>query len=398
MSKVFERNKPHLNVGTIGHVDHGKTTLTAAITKVASKKYGGDSLNYDQIDKTPEEKTRGITIAATVVEYLTEKFHISHVDCPGHRDFLKNFITGANNMDFAILLLDATQGAQPQTREHIILCHQMGIKQLVVFFNKMDAVSDPEMVELAEIEIQELLSGKFPDDTPIIKGSALKALEGDKEAEKSIEELIETIDKYAKLPIREVDKPFLIYVEDIFSITGRGTVATGKVEQGRVRIGDTVDVVTNGETIQTTVTGIEMFRKQLEVAEAGDNPGILLRGVKNNKKEIGRGSVVCAPGTVKPHQHCKVEVITLTQEEGGRSKPFGKGYRPQFYVKTVDMTGDIIGMWSSDGKERMAVNPGDHGVFEVKFINKMALAVGQKFSIREGGVTVGAGKVIEILD
>ena len=392
--QVFERTKPHVNIGTIGHVDHGKTTLTAAITTVLAKQGKAEARGYDQIDKAPEEKERGITIATTHVEYETENRHYAHVDCPGHADYVKNMITGAAQMDGAILVVSAADGPMPQTREHILLSRQVGVPYIVVFLNKVDMVDDEELLELVEMEVRDLLSEyDFPgDDVPVIKGSALKALEGDPEYEKAILELMEAVDTYIPTPEREVDKPFMMPVEDVFSITGRGTVATGRVERGRVKVGDVVEIVgLKEESTQTTVTGVEMFRKAMEYAEAGDNIGALLRGVA--REDVERGQVLAQPGSIKPHTKFKAQVYVLTKEEGGRHTPFFSNYRPQFYFRTTDVTGIIT---LPEGVEM--VMPGDNVEMTVELIAPVAIEEGTKFSIREGGRTVGAGSVSEIIE
>ena len=392
--QVFERTKPHVNIGTIGHVDHGKTTLTAAITTVLAKQGKAQAQAYDQIDKAPEEKERGITIATTHVEYETENRHYAHVDCPGHADYVKNMITGAAQMDGAILVVSAADGPMPQTREHILLSRQVGVPYIVVFLNKVDMVDDEELLELVEMEVRDLLSEyDFPgDEVPVIKGSALKALEGDPEYEKAILELMEAVDTYIPTPEREVDKPFMMPVEDVFSITGRGTVATGRVERGRVKVGDVVEIVgLRDESTQTTVTGVEMFRKAMEYAEAGDNIGALLRGVA--REDVERGQVLAQPGSIKPHTKFKAQVYVLTKEEGGRHTPFFSNYRPQFYFRTTDVTGIIT---LPEGVEM--VMPGDNVEMTVELIAPVAIEEGTKFSIREGGRTVGAGSVSEILE
>jgi len=391
----FERTKPHVNIGTIGHVDHGKTTLTAAITTVLAKKYGGTALAFDQIDKAPEERERGITIATSHVEYETANRHYAHVDCPGHADYVKNMITGAAQMDGAILVVSAADGPMPQTREHILLSRQVGVPYIVVFMNKCDMVEDEELLELVEMEIRDLLNEyQFPgDDTPIIRGSALRALE-DPEGEwaQKIIELFNVIDEYIPTPQRDVDKPFLMPVEDVFSITGRGTVATGRVERGTVKIGDEVEIIgLSDETKKTVVTGVEMFRKLLDSAEAGDNIGALLRGVE--RKDIERGQVLAKPGTVKPHTKFTAQVYVLTKEEGGRHKPFFAGYRPQFYFRTTDVTGVIH---LEEGTEM--VMPGDNVTVTVELISPIAIEEGTRFAIREGGRTVGAGAVSTIIE
>ncbi len=397
----FERNKPHVNIGTIGHVDHGKTTLTAAITMALAQVGGAEAMRYDQIDKAPEEKARGITINTAHVEYQTEKRHYAHVDCPGHADYVKNMITGAAQMDGAILVVSAADGPMPQTREHILLSRQVGVPYIVVFMNKTDQVDDPELLELVEMEIRELLNEyDFPgDDIPIIKGSALLALEAlmaGKDAKTTPEcqcifELMDAVDSYIPDPVRATDKPFLMPVEDVFSITGRGTVATGRVERGIVKMGDTVEIVGLTEEKRTTVvTGVEMFRKLLDFAEAGDNIGVLLRGVQRN--EIERGQVLAKPGTIHPHTHFMGQVYVLTKEEGGRHTPFFNGYRPQFYFRTTDVTGNIK---LPDGVEM--VMPGDNIDMEITLITPIACEEGLRFAIREGGRTVGSGVVIKIL-
>ncbi len=392
----FERNKPHVNVGTIGHVDHGKTTLTAAITKVLAETGGAKFVAYDQIDKAPEERERGITIATAHVEYETANRHYAHVDCPGHADYVKNMITGAAQMDGAILVVSAADGPMPQTREHILLARQVNVPSLVVYLNKVDQVDDEELLELVEVEVRDLLNEyKFPgDDIPVIKGSALKALEGDTSdiGAASILKLMEAVDSYIPEPQRDVDKPFLMPVEDVFTITGRGTVATGRIERGKVNSGDTVEIVgIVPESRKTVVTGIEMFRKTLDEGQAGDNAGLLLRGVE--KKDVLRGQVVVAPGTITPHTHFESEVYVLKKEEGGRHKPFVSGYRPQFYFRTTDVTGEIA---LKEGTEM--VMPGDNTTFIVKLINPIAMEEGVRFAIREGGRTIGAGVVTKIIE
>ena len=399
----FERNKVHVNVGTIGHVDHGKTTLTAAITMVLAKFGGATAMRYDEIDKAPEEKARGITINTAHVEYQTTKRHYAHVDCPGHADYVKNMITGAAQMDGAILVVSAADGPMPQTREHILLAHQVGVGYIIVFMNKTDMVDDPELLELVEMEVRELLSEyQFPgDDLPIVKGSALKALEyvtngGNDVANapecKCIFELMDAVDSYIPDPERATDKPFLMPVEDVFSITGRGTVATGRVERGTVKVQDTVEIVGLMEKARSVVvTGVEMFRKLLDYAEAGDNIGALLRGVQRN--EIERGQVLAKPGSIKPHTHYLGQVYVLTKEEGGRHTPFFNGYRPQFYFRTTDVTGNIK---LPDGVEM--VIPGDNIVMEITLITPIACEEGLRFAIREGGRTVGSGVVTKVLE
>ena len=394
MSKeTFNRNKEHVNVGTIGHVDHGKTTLTAAITSVLAKKGGAEAMKYDQIDKAPEEKARGITISTAHVEYETEKRHYAHVDCPGHADYVKNMITGAAQMDGAILVVSAADGPMPQTREHILLARQVGVPAIVVFLNKCDQVDDKELLDLVELEIRELLTEyKFPgNDIPIIKGSALKALEGDAEGEKAILELMAKVDEYIPCPERDVDKPFLMPVEDVFSISGRGTVATGRVERGIIKTGAEVEIVGIRDTKKTVVTGIEMFRKQLDEGRAGDNAGLLLRGIE--KTDIERGQVLSVPGSITPHKKFKCECYILKKEEGGRHTPFFKGYRPQFYFRTTDVTGSV-----QLPKDAEMVMPGDNVHLEVELIAPIAMEKGVRFAVREGGRTVGAGVVSEIVE
>jgi elongation factor Tu len=391
----FERTKPHVNVGTIGHVDHGKTTLTAAITAIQARKGLAQFTAYDQIDKAPEERERGITIATAHVEYESDKRHYAHVDCPGHADYVKNMITGAAQMDGAILVVSAADGPMPQTREHILLAKQVNVPYIVVFMNKVDMVDDPELLELVELEVRELLSSyDFPgDDTPIIKGSALKALEsGDPNSAdgKVIQELLTALDSYIPIPKREVDKPFLMPVEDVFSITGRGTVATGRIERGVIKVGEEVQLVGFGATKKTVVTGVEMFRKLLDQGEAGDNVGLLLRGIEKN--EIERGMVLAKPGSITPHTQFEAEVYVLTKEEGGRHTPFFKGYRPQFYFRTTDVTGSV----ELPGGVEM-VMPGDNVQMTIELITPIAMDEGLRFAIREGGRTVGAGVVTRIL-
>ena len=388
----FDRSKPHVNIGTIGHVDHGKTTLTAAITTVLAKKGFAQAQDYGSIDKAPEERERGITINTAHVEYETETRHYAHVDCPGHADYVKNMITGAAQMDGAILVVSAADGPMPQTREHILLSRQVGVPYIVVFLNKVDMVDDEELLELVEMEVRDLLSEyDFPgDDTPVISGSALRALEGDASYEEKILELMAAVDEYIPTPARDIDKPFMMPVEDVFSITGRGTVATGRVERGQVRVGDEVEIVgISEETSKTTVTGVEMFRKLLDYAEAGDNIGTLLRGV--TRDNIERGQVLSKPGTITPHTKFKAEVYVLTKEEGGRHTPFFSNYRPQFYFRTTDITGVCV---LPEGVEM--VMPGDNVTMEVELIHPVAIENGTKFSIREGGRTVGAGSVASI--
>ncbi|HTA15312.1 MAG TPA: elongation factor Tu [Solirubrobacteraceae bacterium] len=389
----FERDKPHVNVGTIGHIDHGKTTLTAAITTVLAEKMGGEARSFEEIDNAPEEKERGITIATSHVEYQTENRHYAHVDCPGHADYVKNMITGAAQMDGAILVVSAADGPMPQTREHILLARQVGVPYIVVFLNKADMVDDEELMELVEVEVRELLSEyDFPgDDIPFITGSALKALEGDEEYKGKIVELAAALDSYIPQPVRELDKPFLMPVEDVFTITGRGTVATGRVEQGIVNTGDTVEIVGVHDTTTTVVTGVEMFRKILDQGQAGDNVGCLLRGTK--REEIERGQVLCKPGSITPHTKFKAEVYILKKEEGGRHTPFFTGYRPQFYFRTTDVTGVAK---LPDGVEM--VMPGDNVQMEIELIQPIAMDQGLRFAIREGGRTVGSGVVSEIVE
>ena len=391
----FERRKPHVNVGTIGHIDHGKTTLTAAITLVLSKRGLSEFVPFDQIDKAPEEKERGITIATAHVEYETENRHYAHVDCPGHADYIKNMITGAAQMDGAILVVGADDGPMPQTREHILLARQVGVPAMVVYLNKVDMVDDPELLELVELEVRELLSKyEYPgDETPVIRGSALKALQsGDPESEdcRSILELMAAVDRFIPMPVRAVDKPFLMPVEDVFSITGRGTVGTGRVERGKVKMGDKVEIVGMGLHKPTVVTGVEMFRKILDYAEAGDNVGLLLRGVE--KEELERGMVISASGSVKPHTKFAGEIYVLKKDEGGRHTPFFNGYRPQFYFRTTDVTGNVK---LPDGVEM--VMPGDNITMEIELIMPIAMEEGLRFAIREGGRTVGAGVIGKIL-
>ena len=391
----FERTKPHVNVGTIGHVDHGKTTLTAAITITQAKKYGGEAVAFENIDKAPEERERGITIATAHVEYETEARHYAHVDCPGHADYVKNMITGAAQMDGAILVVSAADGPMPQTREHILLARQVNVPFIVVFMNKVDMVDDEELLELVELEVRELLSEyDFPgDDIPVVKGSALKALEAGGEGDDTacIAELMEAIDSYIPEPVRDIDKPFLMPVEDVFSITGRGTVATGRIERGIVKQGEEVAIVGMGEDRKTVVTGVEMFRKLLDEGRAGDNAGLLLRGV--GKDEIQRGQVLAKPGSITPHTKFKAEVYVLTKEEGGRHTPFFNGYRPQFYFRTTDVTGAAH---LPEGVEM--VMPGDNVQMEVELITPIAMDPELRFAIREGGRTVGAGVVTEIIE
>ncbi len=395
--ETFNRSKPHVNVGTIGHVDHGKTTLTSAITSVLSEQGLAQKKDYDSIDNAPEEKERGITINTAHVEYETKNRHYAHVDCPGHADYVKNMVTGAAQMDGAILVVAATDGPMPQTREHILLARQVGVPKIVVYMNKVDLVDDKEMLDLVEMEVRELLDKyKFDgENASVIKGSALKALEGEAEGKKSIEELMAAVDKDIPEPVRLVDQPFLMPVEDVFSITGRGTVATGRIERGVIKVGEGVELVgmqAPGEKpLTSTITGVEMFRKLLDRGEAGDNAGLLLRGIE--KDDIRRGMVICAPGSVKPHMKFKCEVYVLSKDEGGRHTPFFKGYRPQFYFRTTDVTGEVF---LPEGVEM--VMPGDNISLEVNLINPIAMEKGLRFAIREGGRTVGAGQVTEILD
>ncbi len=392
----FERKKPHVNIGTIGHIDHGKTTLTAAITKIAGLQGKGTFVDYDNIDKAPEEKERGITIATAHVEYETDKRHYAHVDCPGHADYIKNMITGAAQMDGAIIVVAATDGPMPQTREHILLARQVGVPYLIVFMNKCDQVDDPELLELVEMEMRELLSANgFPgDDVPVIRGSALNALHCDDpnapEAQ-CIKELLEACDNYIPDPVREIDKPFLMPIEDVFSISGRGTVVTGRVERGIIKVGDNVEIVGIKPTQTSTCTGVEMFRKLLDQGEAGDNIGVLLRGIK--REEVERGQVLAAPKSITPHKKFKSEVYVLSKDEGGRHTPFFSGYRPQFYFRTTDVTG-VISL--AEGVEM--VMPGDNATFTVELIAPIAMDKGLRFAIREGGHTVGSGVVTEILE
>jgi elongation factor Tu len=391
----FERTKPHVNVGTIGHVDHGKTTLTAALTKVSAEKQGGEFKAYDQIDNAPEERARGITIATAHVEYETENRHYAHVDCPGHADYVKNMITGAAQMDGAILVVSAADGPMPQTREHILLARQVGVPYIMVYMNKADQVDDAELLELVEMEIRELLdSYDFPgDDTPIITGSALKALEGDTSdiGVPSIEKLLVALDEYIPVPERPVDQPFLMPIEDVFSISGRGTVVTGRIERGVVKVGDEIEIVGIRDTTKTTCTGVEMFRKLLDSGEAGDNVGVLLRGTK--REEVERGQVLCVPGSITPHTKFEAEVYVLSKEEGGRHTPFFSNYRPQFYFRTTDVTGAVD---LPDGVEM--VMPGDNIKMTVSLIAPIAMEEGVRFAIREGGRTVGAGVVAKIIE
>ena len=392
--KKFERTKPHVNVGTIGHVDHGKTTLTAAITTILAK--GNSSIevrSFDSIDNAPEERERGITIATAHVEYETENRHYAHVDCPGHADYVKNMITGAAQMDGAILVVSAADGPMPQTREHILLARQVGVPHIVVFLNKVDMVDDPELLDLVELEVRELLSKyEFPgDDIPIVRGSALKALEGDGEAEKGILELLAAVDEYIPVPERDIDKPFLMPIEDIFTISGRGTVVTGRVDRGQVKVGEEMEIVGIRDTMKRVITGVEMFKKMLDEGQAGDNVGLLLRGT--DKDDVERGQVVAAPGSISPHMKFKGEAYILTKEEGGRHTPFFKGYRPQFYFRTTDVTGSVE---LPAGTEM--VMPGDNVSVDVELITPIAMEKGLRFAIREGGHTVGAGTISEIVE
>lgn len=391
--ETFQRDKPHVNIGTIGHVDHGKTTLTAAITTILSEKGFAQAKKYDEIDAAPEEKERGITINTAHVEYQTDTRHYAHVDCPGHADYVKNMITGAAQMDGAILVVAATDGPMPQTREHILLARQVGVPRIVVFMNKVDLVEDEELLELVEMEIRDLLTsyGFDGDNTPIIKGSATGALAGDSKWVTAVTELMKSVDEYIPLPPRPIDQPFLMSVEDVFSITGRGTVATGRIERGIIKVGENVEIVGfNEESLKSTVTGVEMFRKLLDQGQAGDNAGLLLRGI--DKNDIRRGMVICAPGSITPHTEFKAEVYVLSKEEGGRHTPFFKKYRPQFYFRTTDVTGEVT---LKEGVEM--VMPGDNTTITVKLIAPIAMEKGLKFAIREGGRTVGAGQVVEII-
>jgi elongation factor Tu len=391
----FERTKPHVNVGTIGHVDHGKTTLTAALTKVCAEAQGGEVKEFDQIDNAPEEKERGITIATSHVEYESANRHYAHVDCPGHADYVKNMITGAAQMDGAILVVSAADGPMPQTREHIILSRQVGVPRIVVYMNKADMVDDDELLELVEMEVRELLDQyEFPgDDTPIIIGSALKALEGDESeiGTQSVEKLVEALDNYIPEPEREVDKPFLMAIEDVFSISGRGTVVTGRVDRGIVKVGDEIEIVGLRETQKTTCTGVEMFRKLLDEGRAGENVGVLLRGTK--REEVERGQVLAVPGSITPHTSFEAEVYVMSKDEGGRHTPFFKGYRPQFYFQTTDVTGAV-----ELPTDVEMVMPGDNVNVNVTLISPIAMEEGQRFAIREGGRTVGAGVVVKIIE
>ena len=395
MSKEkFTRNKPHVNVGTIGHVDHGKTTLTAALTKVGAERFGGSFKAYDRIDAAPEERARGITIATAHVEYESPTRHYAHVDCPGHADYVKNMITGAAQMDGAILVCSAADGPMPQTREHILLARQVGVPYIVVYLNKADMVDDAELIELVEMEVRELLSKyDFPgDDTPIVQGSALKALEGDQSdiGVPSIIKLVDALDSYIPEPERDIEKPFLMPIEDVFSISGRGTVVTGRIERGRVKVGEEVEIVGIKDTVKTTCTGVEMFRKLLDQGEAGDNVGVLLRGTK--REDVERGQVLAAPGSITPHTHFEAEIYVLSKDEGGRHTPFFNGYRPQFYFRTTDVTGSVD---LPEGVEM--VMPGDNVKVTVKLINPIAMEEGLRFAVREGGRTVGAGVVSKVI-
>ncbi|MBP6098464.1 MAG: elongation factor Tu [Candidatus Levybacteria bacterium] len=392
MAGTFNRNKPHLNIGTIGHVDHGKTTLTAAITTVLAKKGFAEARKYEDIDNAPEERARGVTINISHQEYETEKRHYAHIDAPGHADYVKNMITGAAQMDGAILVVSAPDGPMPQTREHILLAHQVGVPAIIVFMNKVDMVDDPELLELVEMEVRELLTKyHYPgNEIPIVKGSALKACEGDADAEKAILELMDKVDEYIPTPVRETDKPFLMPVEDVFSIKGRGTVVTGRIERGIVKVNETLEIVGVKPTVSTVVTGIEMFRKSLDEGQAGDNAGLLLRGIE--KKDVERGQVLAKPGSITPHKSFEAEVYVLTKEEGGRHTPFFPGYRPQFYIRTTDVTGEIK---LGEGVEM--VMPGDNTKMTVELISPIAMEDGMRFAIREGGKTVGAGVVTKII-
>jgi len=392
MAGTFNRNKPHLNIGTIGHVDHGKTTLTTAITTVLAKKGFAEARKYEDIDNAPEERARGVTINISHQEYETEKRHYAHIDAPGHADYVKNMITGAAQMDGAILVVSAPDGPMPQTREHILLAHQVGVPAIIVFMNKVDMVDDPELLELVEMEVRELLTKyHYPgNEIPIVKGSALKACEGDADAEKAILELMDKVDEYIPTPVRETDKPFLMPVEDVFSIKGRGTVVTGRIERGIVKVNETLEIVGVKPTVSTVVTGIEMFRKSLDEGQAGDNAGLLLRGIE--KKDVERGQVLAKPGSITPHKSFEAEVYVLTKEEGGRHTPFFPGYRPQFYIRTTDVTGEIK---LGEGVEM--VMPGDNTKMTVELISPIAMEDGMRFAIREGGKTVGAGVVTKII-
>jgi elongation factor Tu len=390
---VYQRNKPHVNIGTIGHVDHGKSTLTAAITHVLAKKGFAQALNYDQIDKAPEERERGVTINVHHCEYETDKRHYAHIDCPGHADYIKNMITGAAQMDGAILVVSAPDGPMPQTREHILLAHQVNVPAIVVFLNKCDMVQDPELLELVEMEVRDLLTKyKFPGDKiPFVRGSALKAIEGDPEAEKAILELMDKVDNYIPDPVRDIEKPFMMAVEDIFSIKGRGTVATGRVSRGKIAVNEEIELLGIKDTRKTVVTGVEMFRKSMTEAMAGDNVGLLLRGLE--KKDIMRGQVIAKPGTIKPHKKFEAELYVLTKDEGGRHTPFFNGYRPQFFIETADVTGEAK---LPAGVEM--VSPGDNVTITAELIYPVAMEQGSRFAIREGGKTVGAGVIVKILE
>jgi len=391
MANTFKRTKPHVNIGTIGHVDHGKTTLTAAITKVLASKGLATAHAFDQIDTAPEEKARGVTINISHIPYETEKRHYAHIDCPGHADYIKNMITGAAQLDGAILVVAASDGAMPQTKEHILLARQVNVPSLVVALNKTDQVDDPELLDLVEMELKELLDKYEYKDTPIIRVSALKALDGDKEAMEQVQKLIDTVDEHIPEPKRETDKPFLMPVEDVFSIKGRGTVATGRIERGKVKVGEEVEIVGIKDTTKTTVTGVEMFRQSLDEGLAGDNAGILVRGME--KKDIERGQVLAAPGSVTPHTKFEAEIYVLSKDEGGRHTPIFAGYKPQFYIRTTDVTGELK---LAEGTEM--IMPGDNAKISVVLIAPVALEVGQRFAIREGGLTVGAGAVTKISD
>jgi elongation factor Tu len=392
MADTFQRTKPHVNIGTIGHVDHGKTTLTAAIATVLSKKGSAKAMKYEDIDNAPEEKARGVTINISHIEYETEKRHYAHIDAPGHADYIKNMITGAAQMDGAILVVSAPDGPMPQTREHILLAYQVGVPAIVVFLNKCDMVQDEELLDLVEMEVRELLTKyKYPGDkVPIIRGSALKALEGDADAEKAITDLMDKVDEYVPTPERETEKPFLMPVEDVFSIKGRGTVVTGRIERGKVKVNETVEIVGIKDTKSTVVTGVEMFRKQLEDGQAGDNVGLLLRGIE--KDDVERGQVIAKPGSITPHKEFEAEIYVLAKEEGGRHTPFFNGYRPQFYIRTTDVTGEAT---LPQGVEM--VMPGDNTKITAKLISPIALEEGLRFAIREGGKTVGAGAITKII-
>ena len=395
----YERTLPHVNVGTIGHVDHGKTTLTAALTKVASELYGGEIIDFANIDNAPEERARGITIATSHVEYISSIRHYAHVDCPGHADYVKNMITGAAQMDGAILVVSAADGPMPQTREHILLAKQVGVPKIVVFLNKADQVDDPELQELVELEIRELLDKyDFPgDDTPIIVGSALKALEGDTSdiGVPAVQKLIEALDSFITEPVREIEKPFLMPVEDVFTISGRGTVVTGRIESGIVRTGDPIEIVGITDTKTTVCTGVEMFRKSLDEGRAGENCGVLLRGVERDSVE--RGQVLCKPGSISPHTEFEAEIYVLSKEEGGRHTPFFSNYRPQFYFRTTDVTGEILSFITDEGEKTLMVMPGDRVKMTAKLISLIAIEEGMRFAIREGGRTIGAGVVSKII-